>query len=178
MDIHEIVSRYDRYLIREGVHDTLFDVSDDLVKAIYFKYEYPKFKLQYLDLTENQYDKLISTQLNYTRLSFLRVKYYRNGNSAKEIKEGYVYCVTNPAFVGYFKIGSSIDVKKRLSTYQSYSPRRDFNLESYYFSHDRFKEEKAYHDALCAEGEWIEGKIKPIKELFDSKKILGRIAQR
>lgn len=85
--------------------------------------------------------------------------------------------MTNPAFPNHFKIGSSIDVKKRINSYQSYSPFRDFKLENYYFSHNRFKEEFEYHSSMNFEGEWCKGDVQPIIKLFQTKKVLGCIAQ-
>lgn len=176
MQVNDIINKYDNYLLSEGIKGH-FDISDELVKYLYFKYEYNKFTIPHTNCSAHRLDKLISRQLNFVRLSLLRVKYFRNG-SAKEIKEGFVYCVTNPAFHGYFKIGSTIDIKKRINSYQSYSPLRDFKLESYYFSHDRFKEEFSYHSSMNFDGEWCKGNVKPIIKLFQSKKVSGCIAQR
>lgn len=157
-DVDKIVAVYDEYLRLEGIDQPDFDICDDLVFTVYFKYVYPKYEVL-LDRTareKKKYEKYMAKQLNYTRLSLLRVKYFRNGNNSSGIKEGYVYILVNRAWKTHFKIGSSIDIKKRLNSYQTYSPHRDFEILESYFTHDRFAEERAYHIALNADHEWIE----------------------
>lgn len=167
----EIIEKYQRFLNEEHIFGIDFPISDEFARYIYFKYVHPNFKIQYLDENSRKADKMISRQINFTKLSLLRVKYFRNGNSSKGIKEGFVYCITNPAFKGWYKIGSSVDVYDRLNSYQTYSPLRDYKLECYYFSENRIKEEFSYHKSLNAEGEWIKGDINSIIKLFKEKKI-------
>lgn len=162
---------YDSFLIKEGITSSDFDISDDLVIKIFYKYVYPNTKLMYLKSGDRKHTKTISRQLNYTRLFLLHVKFKRNGNKASGIKEGFVYLVTNPAWPDKIKIGSYIDVVERLNVYQSYSPNRDYELHEYYFSHDRFKEEKQWHRSLCADGEWCKCELEPIRKLFKTKKL-------
>lgn len=140
---------------------------------MYFKYEYDDFNLKYLKVNKRTFDRIISTQVLYMVLSLLRVKYFRNGNSAKGIKEGFIYCITNPSFKGWYKIGSTLDVYDRLNSYQSYDPNRSYKLEKFYFSENRIKEEFSYHKSLNADGEWIKGDVNPIIALFKEKKILS-----
>lgn len=170
MDIKEIEQKYDEFLINEGIHG-VFDITDDLCATIYFKYVYHTTKLQYITVNNKKMIKILSTQLNYTRLSLLRVKYMRNGYKSKGIKEGFVYLITNPAWPNMMKIGSSIDVKNRLNTYQTYSPNRDYELIRYYFSHNRFYEEGLYHKMMPGLNEWCEGDIKSISALFAKKSL-------
>lgn len=171
MNVNEIINQYSHYLNEEGITGIDFDINTEFAKYIYFKYIHPNFKLQYTDTASRKSDKLISRQVNFTKLSLLRVKYSRNGNSSKGIKEGFIYCITNPAFEGWYKIGSTVDVYDRLNTYQSYCPLRDYKLECYYFSDKRFEEEFSFHKALNADGEWIKGDINPIIDLFKENKI-------
>lgn len=171
MDKAEIIKQYSAYLNEEGITGIDFDINTEFAKYIYFKYVYPNYKLKYIAVSERKLDKILSTQITYTKLSLLRVKYFRNGNSSKGIKEGFIYCVTNPAFEGWYKIGSTVDVYDRLNTYQSYCPLRDYKLECYYFSDKRFEEEFSFHKALNADGEWIKGDINPIIGLFKENKI-------
>ena len=169
----ERLIRYESYLLREGITSPDFDISDDLVIRIFHKYVYPNTKLIYLNKTNRAWSRLISTQINYTRLFLLHVKFRRNGNKASGIKEGFVYLVTNPAWPTKVKIGSSIDVMERLNVYQSYSPNRDYQLHEYYFSNDRFREEKQWHRSLSAGGEWCECELDSIQHVFKKKKILS-----
>ena len=167
----EIIKKYSNYLDAENIKGIDFPINNDFARYIYFKYVHPNFKIQHLDNGSRSSDKMISRQINFTKLSLLRVKYFRNGNTSKGIKEGFIYCITNPAFKGWYKIGSSVDVYDRLNSYQTYSPLRDFKLECYYFSENRLKEEFSYHKSLNANGEWIEGDVINIIKLFKEKKI-------
>lgn len=154
-DINDIVNKYDKLLKLEGVVSQDFAITDNLVRIIFFKYIYPTTKLMYLKKNRNSY-KSIATQLNYTRLSLLRVKYHRNGDKAIGIKEGYVYIVSNKAWPDKYKIGSTISIPDRLKTYQSYSPHRDYVFECYFFSSDRRSIEREFHVSLDADHEWIQ----------------------
>ena len=74
--------------------------------------------------------------------------------------EGEVYVITNPAFVGWVKIGMAIDSEDRLVSYQTSSPHRDFTLEYTASFDDRRKAETEAHKraTLIAEehkGEWF-----------------------
>ena len=51
-----------------------------------------------------------------------------NKSKAPIVNGGYLYIITNPAWVGYYKIGQTISLSKRLSTYQTSSPLRDFKF--------------------------------------------------
>lgn len=62
--------------------------------------------------------------------------------------EGWVYILTNPAWPGYVKVGSSHDAASRLRSYQTSSPFRDFTLEGLAFVPDRWAFERSLHDAL------------------------------
>ena len=83
------------------------------------------------------------------------------GNTRGEItkvKEGYVYIVTNPSWEGYVKIGSTLDLAARLSTFNVGSPHGDYELKYYSYVPDRVLEEKRIHrelDKYRASGEWF-----------------------
>ena len=49
---------------------------------------------------------------------------------------GTVYVLTNPAWPGYSKIGAAKSPARRLSTYQTGSPLRDYALGHYRFFED------------------------------------------
>jgi len=66
-------------------------------------------------------------------------------NNYNQIKEGYVYAITNPAWPDWIKIGKAIDAEDRLGSYQTSSPMRDYKLiHSIYFD-DRSAAEKKAH---------------------------------
>lgn len=73
------------------------------------------------------------------------------------IKEGFVYFISNPAWPNSFKVGMSIEPKKRLASYQTYSPNRDYMLHHWSFWFDKRKGEKFVHDLYDSnrDHEWI-----------------------
>jgi hypothetical protein len=126
-------------------------------------------KIVYADKFDNQkMDAKIKHgfhSLKYLSLDLLAIQYKWNGNSIKGIKPGFVYAITNPAWPGYMKIGSTIDVYDRLNTYQTGSPDRDYKLEHFVFVHDRLKFETEIHLKYESKGEWI--KTDKVPEEFD-----------
>lgn len=42
---------------------------------------------------------------------------------------GYMYVISNPAFKGWYKVGRALDLQKRLASYQTSSPFKDYKLE-------------------------------------------------
>ena len=76
-------------------------------------------------------------------------------------KAGYVYIISNKAFEGYYKIGITYDIKKRLRSYQTSSPYRDYKIEYYIHHPDCRAAEKQIHEmmkyfALNKRNEWFE----------------------
>ena len=70
-----------------------------------------------------------------------------------QVKEGYVYVITNPAWPDWVKIGMAIDAEDRLNGYQTSSPMRDYELiHSVYFD-DRNKAERDAHKIADRKGE-------------------------
>lgn len=75
-----------------------------------------------------------------------------------DIKEGYVYVVSNPAWPGYVKIGSAIDVGDRLRSFQTSDPFRSYELQGWRFFNDRLVAEYDIHrflDTYRVGGEWF-----------------------
>lgn len=48
----------------------------------------------------------------------------------------YVYLISNKAFPGWVKVGITGNLKKRISSYQTSSPHRDYKIEYSYASDD------------------------------------------
>lgn len=99
--------------------------------------------------------KFMKDGCEYIARDLLKIKYKRNNNSAKNIKEGFVYAITNPSWPDYVKVGSAIDVYDRLNSYQTSSPKRDYKLETYVFVEDRIEFEKYIHSKYKCDGEWV-----------------------
>ena len=76
-----------------------------------------------------------------------------------QLKEGYVYVITNPAWSDWVKIGMAIDAEDRLNGYQTSSPMRDYELVHAISTPDRARAERVAHKAaaMCGErkGEWF-----------------------
>jgi hypothetical protein len=90
-------------------------------------------------------------------------------------KRGFVYIITNPAYPGYVKIGKALDVLSRLSSYQTYSPRRDYVLEDYKFFSNRKAAEDLMKKLLSgeqgdAEGEWFKVGVDMAKRTLSNVK--------
>jgi len=89
------------------------------------------------------------------------------------IKEGYVYVITNKAWPDWVKIGMAIDSEERLNGYQTSSPHRDFVLEHSVASNDRRKSEKEAHTralplATDSKGEWFKLSVEQAITILDN----------
>lgn len=62
---------------------------------------------------------------------------------------GYVYLVVNPAFPGWVKAGSTVNIEQRLATYQTGDPARGYGLVVRSPATDRLRAEAALHLALA-----------------------------
>lgn len=99
--------------------------------------------------------RIAKIQISYIRKNILGLLHRQNQNSAKGIKQGYVYAIHNPAWRDYVKIGVAIDVYDRLKSYQTSSPFRDYELIGYVFANDRLELEKEIHSKFERNNEWI-----------------------
>lgn len=92
-------------------------------------------------------------------------------------KDGYVYCIVNPAWPEWVKIGRALDPYDRLSSYQTGSPHRDYRLIHYVYFADRYSAERTAHDSLDGlserhVGEWF--MVEPEKAVTVINETLGR----
>jgi hypothetical protein len=82
-----------------------------------------------------------------------------NRNKTPYSNEGYIYVITNPAWKGYYKIGQTVSLSKRMGTYQTSSPLRDFSYLSTVLVKDMNKAEKELLEELKryyeVKGEWV-----------------------
>ena len=79
--------------------------------------------------------------------------------SEPEIKTGYVYVFSIPAYPDYVKIGMSIDVGKRKAGANTWTPFKDVIEHGKIYSEDKRKLESMVHDKLkdhvAASQEWF-----------------------
>lgn len=90
-------------------------------------------------------------------LTMVRLNFSR-GATAKDIKAGMVYVISNPAWKEYLKIGMTIDIDTRLASYQMYDPLKQYSVENYEFVLDRRKTESNIlktFDIHIESGEWV-----------------------
>lgn len=62
--------------------------------------------------------------------------------------DGWVYVIANPAWPGYVKIGTALDLKDRLKVYNTSSPFRDFEVTAAARFKDRRAAERRLHGEL------------------------------
>jgi hypothetical protein len=84
---------------------------------------------------------------------------YSKGVTTVTNDAGYIYVITNPAWEGYYKIGLTVNLSKRLSTYQTASPLRNYSflttkkVSDMHLAEKRVLDElKKYYDV---KGEWV-----------------------
>lgn len=92
-------------------------------------------------------------------------------------KAGFVYAVSNPAWPGYVKIGSAIDIDKRLTSYQTACPHRAYRLEASAFVSDRRRVEQELMQTLRAhkhQHEWFRVDVDVVARLLSSLQRKGK----
>lgn len=129
------------------------DCSDDVVFSLYKDIQYYGSIVNNKSVTERV--NVIKKQIDFIRKSIVNILYEENGKQAKGLKCGYVYAISNPAWPDYIKIGSAVDVYDRLSSYQTSSPLRDYEIVSYVYSKDRLLLESSIHDMFERNNEWV-----------------------
>lgn len=80
------------------------------------------------------------------------------GAKYTEIKSGICYLIGCKSFLEHFKVGITLNLSKRLTQYQTYSPFRDYFIHKYDFVLDKASIEKQMlaHPLITKEkGEWI-----------------------
>ena len=98
---------------------------------------------------------------------------FRGTYKLDDIKEGYVYVITNPAWPEWVKIGMAIDARDRQNGYQTSSPFRDYTLEHRVYSNDRRLSEREAHVKASMisdsrRGEWFILSVKEATQILDN----------
>ena len=92
------------------------------------------------------------------------------------MKTGYVYIISNPAYPGFLKFGITDNINKRLSTYQTSCPHRNYKVE-YYIKHINYKQiEKELEKSMKyfvkqRKNEWVEISLDMAISLLNDYKI-------
>lgn len=112
-------------------------------------------------------------KLNATerRIKYCADRYSAQGHRARGGgKEGWVYVIANPAYPGFFKIGKAYSLSRRLNSYQTGSPHRDYYIAGSIRVSDRHLAERAIHEYLLPyrhDGEWFSAPGSAIAAAFD-----------
>lgn len=132
---------------RKLPEDGDFEITEELMESFTELYHHNSGK---------EYSKYTILYRRDAGKSFLNLKISR-GLKPKEIKEGFVYLISNPAWPDYTKIGISVNINKRLSTYQTGDPFRRYKIEGYEFLSNRKEiEKKILSKFNVIDGEWVE----------------------
>lgn len=73
-------------------------------------------------------------------------------------QSGFIYIISNPAFMNFYKIGITQNMENRLKVYQTYDPLRRYKIEHYKFVEDARQKEKEFLEIFSlniSKGEWI-----------------------
>ena len=87
---------------------------------------------------------------------------------------GYLYVIINDSFPGWVKVGTTKNLKKRLQTYQTSSPHRDYQIV-YYVEHPEYRQaekeikETMKHFAKSIHHEWYEVDINMAMSRLDEQ---------
>ena len=88
-------------------------------------------------------------------------------------KEGDVYIIYNPAWVGWYKVGKAVDADDRCSGYQTSSPFRDYKIEHVVVTNNRRAAEAEAHKVATkmakeVRGEWFKLDIEQAKTILNN----------
>ena len=88
------------------------------------------------------------------QIATINAEYVKRFN---QIKEGFVYVLTNPAWKGWIKVGMAVDADDRCSAYQTGSPHRDYTVKY-----------KRFFIASDVNGEWFNVTEHNAQKVIDS----------
>ena len=88
--------------------------------------------------------------------------------------KGYIYIVINPAWNGWIKVGRAVDVQKRVASYNTSSPHRDFkSVFSVQVNHPTIIENHFFEKYGTETNEWFNISVEEaINEIMRLKKEL------
>lgn len=165
-------------LIETGVLPSsgLFEINDSLLNIYCSRYKMASSPSESSSYRANspcniRYQrKVAGVVLNRLLESRIPVKVISHENKLyMNTKSGFVYVLTNPAFEGYYKIGMTTDLNKRLQTYQTYDPHRQYKIHHNVFVSDRRETERKVLESFnvsLVKGEWI--KSDEVLKIFHS----------
>ena len=78
--------------------------------------------------------------------------YEESDNKQSKLTPGFVYVMSHPLMSPWIKIGHTRNPDRRLSTYNTGCPKREYKLEGYEYFEDRKEVENNIHSRLDDEG--------------------------
>lgn len=142
--------KHNNTIPKEGV----FEITEEMINKSLECYKIvkpPKQRNSNISKSNNRFIRKMAA------ITLLKESMSRANNKIKP-KSGILYLISNPAFIGFYKVGITQDLDKRLAAYQTYDPLRRYKVEHYKFVPDMRLEEKRllqqFHLDL-AKGEWI-----------------------
>jgi hypothetical protein len=75
---------------------------------------------------KREYCSKLCKRTNTARQNRIRHLYKMLNNKPKK---GFIYCITNPSFEGWVKVGKALNLKKRLTGFNGSTPYRNFKVE-------------------------------------------------
>lgn len=139
-----------------------FNITNNLIDLYYEIYHELFSSMRNKDRKTNITFAKRMAGLNLHKLNEFRSK--NNGSeiivkkSKEKIESGLIYIISNPAFPGYYKVGITRDIEKRLSAYQTCDPLRRYKVEHFVFCLNARAEEKRILDDFSVnivQGEWV-----------------------
>ena len=91
---------------------------------------------------------------------------------------GHVYAITHPSFCGWIKIGSTVDLQKRLSSYQTGDPLRRYKMIFHIEVDHRLAVERWFRHCLNnheQRGEWVSCDVDTFMKSLDEILLLINI---
>ena len=92
----------------------------------------------------------------------------RSADDQKEIKS--VYIISNASYPGYYKVGISGNVKRRLNSYQTGDPNRGYKLEYSKLTPHYSEIEEHIHNKYYNLHEWVEVPLEELKNSIENYK--------
>ncbi len=122
-----------------------------------------------------KYDYVYARKL--AGLNLLKLKFNRGGTPSS-CHEGLVYLIGNRAWPTHTKVGMTIDLDKRLDSYQTSDPYRSYYVKHYEFVLERRNAERQIlndYGVNIENGEWLNNvnANEVIKSLANTWKLMG-----
>lgn len=152
-------------LIQEKLLNTGFIINENLL-------------FRYRQLYAAQRDSLEFDPFRARKYAALTLMDYKR-SLVKNLQEGFLYFIANPAWPDKLKVGMTIDYENRLSTYQTGDPYRAYYIKSAEFVENRRQAEKLILNKFKIDtdvGEWVTYKshdklIQYLRSFIDIKPI-------